>query len=491
MSNLKFRTGILFQITKLIGTNIPQIKIPYRSAKITTKALERNKPFLITRRDQVIKWAAEFTESIYIDGIRKKKNLQRYIPTIIDLIGVKSIILIPLFTECKTIGLLAMSSKGRPSTEDLKRIKSISDIICFTLRHIRTTEALKKSEKKYRELVNHAQAAIYEVDLEKNRFVSANKYMCERTGYTEKEILSLKPEKLLVGDNKNKYYERRKYIDHNTIYNEPIEYEIRTKHGQKLWAQFTGTLGYDPEHPSRAIIVGQNITERKLAEKALRVSEERFRTILENLPIGVYFNDMRGKFLYGNKMAEKIIGYNRAELIGKNLLKINILFGTDVAKAANILKLNLQGKSTGPNEFQLITKDKTKKIVNVSTIIEEIASKKVVIGMVNLIDNSFYLDPGVKSLLGYEDHEIPNDIEGWSEFIYPEDKADVMKAAKDHLEGKTQQYVYQHRMIHKDGTLRWFLVRGKAIRDEKNNLVRMLGTDTDITEQKVAEIALR
>ena len=92
---------------------------------------------------------------------------------------------------------------------------------------------------------------------------------------------------------------------------------------------------------------------------------------------------------------------------------------------------------------------------------------------------------------GYTDDEIPNDLEVWVTYVLPEDSEAVMKAAQACLEGKTPEYVFEHRMMHKDGSIRWVDVHGKVIRDEKGNAVRMVGTDTDITERKKAEEKLK
>ena len=105
--------------------------------------------------------------------------------------------------------------------------------------------------------------------------------------------------------------------------------------------------------------------------------------------------------------------------------------------------------------------------------------------------NEFYLDPNVKAILGYRDEEIPNDIETWSSYVHPDDRQAAMDAFQAHIDGKTPDYVYEHRMLHKDGTIRWILARGTAIRDEQGNPTRVVGTDTDITQRKAAEEALQ
>ena len=109
----------------------------------------------------------------------------------------------------------------------------------------------------------------------------------------------------------------------------------------------------------------------------------------------------------------------------------------------------------------------------------------------NIQTGDFYLDPNIKAILGYDDDEIPNDVEIWVKYVHPEDSKAVMEAAQACLDGKTAKYIFEHRMLHKDGSIRWILVRGKAIRDENGNAVRMIGTDTDITDRKQVEEALR
>jgi PAS domain S-box-containing protein len=109
----------------------------------------------------------------------------------------------------------------------------------------------------------------------------------------------------------------------------------------------------------------------------------------------------------------------------------------------------------------------------------------------NVQTDKFYLDPNVKAILGYGDEEIPNDLDVWATYVHPDDKQAVMEAFQAHLEGKTPEFVYEHRMLHKEGSVRWILARGTAIRDAQGNAVRVVGADADITLRKRAEEALR
>lgn len=102
-----------------------------------------------------------------------------------------------------------------------------------------------------------------------------------------------------------------------------------------------------------------------------------------------------------------------------------------------------------------------------------------------------YIDPTVKAILGYSDEEIPNDPDVWISHIHPDDRQSIWEAAQAHLEGRTPEFLCEHRMTHKDGSIRWALVHGQAMRDTQGNVVRMVGTDTDITERKRSEQALQ
>ena len=109
----------------------------------------------------------------------------------------------------------------------------------------------------------------------------------------------------------------------------------------------------------------------------------------------------------------------------------------------------------------------------------------------NLETNEIYLDPNLKAMLGYADHEIGNHLDDWGKFVHPDDAEQVMAEANAHLEGLTPRYETAHRMLHKDGSVRWFLARGTAMRDANGKAYRVLGTDTNITERKRVQEELR
>ena len=102
-----------------------------------------------------------------------------------------------------------------------------------------------------------------------------------------------------------------------------------------------------------------------------------------------------------------------------------------------------------------------------------------------------YFSPRWKSMLGYAEDEIPNEYETWEMLTHPEDRQRATDVLQEHLQGHAPQFRLEHRLRHKDGDYRWILTRGKALRRDNGVPYRLLGSHTDITEQKRAEKSLR
>ncbi len=109
----------------------------------------------------------------------------------------------------------------------------------------------------------------------------------------------------------------------------------------------------------------------------------------------------------------------------------------------------------------------------------------------NLETDEIYVDPALKAILGFADHEIADHIDDWGRRVHPDDVEEVTARARAHIEGQSPAYEIEHRMVDKQGRVRWFLVRGSAVRRIDGKPARMIGTTTDITERRQAEDALR
>jgi diguanylate cyclase (GGDEF)-like protein/PAS domain S-box-containing protein len=105
----------------------------------------------------------------------------------------------------------------------------------------------------------------------------------------------------------------------------------------------------------------------------------------------------------------------------------------------------------------------------------------------NLLDNVMYLSPRWKVMLGYKEAEIGNRPEDWLDRIHIADRDRVKNEIAAHQRGQTPHFESENRVQHKDGSFRWMLSRGLAVRDASGKALRMAGSQTDITEGKVAD----
>jgi len=102
-----------------------------------------------------------------------------------------------------------------------------------------------------------------------------------------------------------------------------------------------------------------------------------------------------------------------------------------------------------------------------------------------------HFSPRWKKILGFEDHEIANEIDEWKKRIHADDYPLVMHSLESYLEGRLSIYEVEFRMLAKDGGFRWIQSRGACLRDERGKPCRIAGSHTDITYRKQMEGVIR
>jgi PAS domain S-box-containing protein len=108
----------------------------------------------------------------------------------------------------------------------------------------------------------------------------------------------------------------------------------------------------------------------------------------------------------------------------------------------------------------------------------------------NLETNEIYYSPGWKKMLGYADHELPNDFSVWEKTTEPEDAKKSWELQQKLITKQTDRFVMEFKMKHKDGHWVDILSRAEAIFNDNGKAIRIVGTHTDITERKQAEQTL-
>jgi diguanylate cyclase (GGDEF)-like protein/PAS domain S-box-containing protein len=187
--------------------------------------------------------------------------------------------------------------------------------------------------------------------------IYVNKAFEKLLGYKANELMGTSALKLPTYSKSNDRVKAQGYLK-NVIEKssaKPIDMSAITKEGEEIPINFTASVIKDAKgNPKTLVAVIRDISERKRAEEALRDSEEMARGMLEAATTGIYFLQ-DGKFLYVNRLFEKISGYTYDELVGKYSLDYVHPDDRETvrAKAIEVLK----GQSSLSYEFRFIRKD--------------------------------------------------------------------------------------------------------------------------------------
>ena len=109
----------------------------------------------------------------------------------------------------------------------------------------------------------------------------------------------------------------------------------------------------------------------------------------------------------------------------------------------------------------------------------------------NFVNETIYMSKAFKAMIGFEEDELDNDMHAFSALIHPDDFDAYMQVRHDYIIKQVPLYNNVFRLKHKDGTWRWIMARGVGTWDRFGQIRTMIGTHTDITEQKNREEELR
>jgi len=286
------------------------------------------------------------------------------------------------------------------------------------------------------------------------------------------------------------------------------------KEEQELFEEVSADIAF-------ALYSTQQEDERKQAEEALRQSEERYRTVLEEMEEGYYEVDTAGNFTFVNNAMSRMLGYSRDELIGMNY---EVYISKEEVKAVfeAYNRVYRTGEKLKWFPMAEVRKDETRMLVEDSVLAmrnakgevvgfrgvsrdvterkkAEEALKKSEERYRQLAENAgeaiFVIRDGVIKFMNPKGAELSRySIEEmvskpFVEFIHPDDVALVADRYAMRLKGESVPQTYDFRIVRKDGDIRWGELNAVPISWEDQPAV--LCFMNDITERKKAEEALR
>ena len=380
----------------------------------------------------------------------------------------------------------------------------------------RVEEMLQKSELKYRNLIEQAPDTIFIVDEEGNllHVDLAGKKML---GYSEDELCKMKTvdtyptDEMLVG--RHRLIEMRAMRAGDIMH---FERRMRRKDGTLFPVEIS--VGALEDGNTHAII--RDITERNLAETALRESEGRFRTLYDDAVVGLYRTNSQGEILLVNQAMLKMLGFQSfEELAARNIKETDYgpsykrqQFIDQIEKEGEIKDLEAiwicrDGKEIFVRECAKAIYDSDGKILYYDGTVEDITEQKKADEALKKIQHLFetlalvspvgifrtdqdgyttYVNPRYSELTGLSPEEAIG--RGWLHAVHPDDKEKLIESWLSDLASQKESGA-EYRFLRSDGSIIWVL--GNAVPEWiDNEIVGYIGTITDITERKRAEEAL-
>ena len=314
-----------------------------------------------------------FTEYLHPDDIKKATAALQ------DLINGKSNVKSFMLRMNSPKGFRTVAWNGVAVLDDKKNYigaqatgKDLTDLL-------HAQKELEQSKQHFRRLFEVIVDPIVIVDMS-GKILEFSQSAEEILGFPRNELVGkhfletnvATPESKAIMDTNLMKLKKGMYISAHTI-------EVITKSGKKLLYELNPTRIIYKGEPS-ILAIFRNITEQKKAEEKLRASEERFNYFLDNAPEAIWIQDLNGIFLYGNKMAEKLTGYKKEELIRKSMLGL-LIQPESVSKVLEKFKVNKPGEISGPIELELKKKDGSLISIEASTIPVEREGNLEIIGI--------------------------------------------------------------------------------------------------------------
>jgi len=179
-------------------------------------------------------------------------------------------------------------------------------------------ESLRLNEEKYRAMIETIQDGYFEVDLT-GAFTFVNDVICRHMRYSREELLGLGNRQFQDRVNARKAYEAFVNVYNTGIPVKAFEMEVIRKDGTKQISEVSISLIRDSRgQPVGFRGISRDICDRKEMEESLRQSEERYRSIIEQMEDGYFEVDLAGNFTFVNDAECRNLGYSRRELIGMN-----------------------------------------------------------------------------------------------------------------------------------------------------------------------------
>ena len=297
------------------------------------------------------------------------------------------------------------------------------------------------------------------------------------------------------------------------------ELEMRRKDGSPFWCRLIGRAVNASNLDEGSIWILADTTEARRMEMSLRESDERFSSFFRSNPVAAAMSRMdNGQFLEVNDSFLNLFGLSRGEVLGHTALELQLWafpaeregfmrkLGDagrvrqmeakfrrksgeigDVLISAEIIEMNGQ-RFIFAMFLDISERKRAAEALRQSQERLHLATEAARIGVWDwdVARNELVWDESMYRLYDIRQEDFAGAYEAWLRRVHPEDAARVDGDIQAALRGESE-YAPEFRVIHPDGAVRFIQAASKTFRDQDGRPVRMIGTNLDITERKVAE----
>ncbi len=425
--------------------------------------------------------------------------------------------------------------RARPSAGPIARLERENGALRAEIGRLRQNEqALRSSEAKYRELVEHANSIILKWD-EAGNITFFNEFAQRFFGYEESEILgknvigTIVPHYESTGRDLERLIED---IDVNPhLYANNVNENMR-RDGERVWVAWTNKpIRNDGGRVVGVLCIGNDITERREAEAALQRSEAKFRAVVENSHDGIMFLDAHARISYLSLSYARVTGYAPEDRVGRDSL--DLVHPDDLAQVRRHWTDVAQHPGTPVSaEYRVRHKNGTwvwlettstnlLRNQNIQAIVvtsRDITRRKK--AEEQLRSTSLQLAEAADlARIAYWEHDeaagefIFNDAlydlycttaereggfrmardEYFRRFVHPDDLDELTRQVGENRSHPNRAILeqYEHRSVRRDGEVIVILSQSRVITDLQGVILKVVGVNQDITARKKMEEALR
>ena len=428
--------------------------------------------------------------------------------------AVPIVVLTGLYDETLGIEALRLGAQDYLLKADAQS-KELWRVMRYAEERKRAEMALKDSEKKYHDLLDNANDLIQFVRADTSIQFVNNKWL-ETLGYSEEEVKNLKVTDILPENQIARIMEVLKGVANGgTVTN--IETTFISKHGKEISVEGNESGLFQDGEFIGAIGIFRDITERKRAEDALRESEEKYRTVLEEMEDSYFEVDLGGHITFVNDSTCRNLRFSREELIGNSYKAFSAEKAFDtVYKAFN--HVYRTGKPVKDLSWELVRADGSTaygeatvlplrndagQIIGFRGIGRDITERKRAEEALQQSEERYreVVENAIEAIMVAQDGMIKFantkavEMTGYSieeltsmpptELIHPDDRE---AAIGFHYVRATREEIPRYhafRLIDKEGNIKWVERSASTITWEGRPALLIF--DTDITERKLAE----